>query len=68
MTLQNIIENNNKQAFLEQPISVKITPDIAKMIQYISIQTTLNTSSIVRYGICELFKKISNTKHDTDNL
>lgn len=59
MTLQKTIQKNNcKQCFLEQPITVKITPDIEKMIRYISIQTTLNTSSIVRYAICELFKKV----------
>ena len=48
----------NKIEYKNQPITVKITPEIDEMIKYISEQTTLNTSSIVRYGISDLYKKI----------
>lgn len=49
---------NNKMEYKNQPITVKITPEIESMLQYISSETTLNTSSIVRYGISELYKKV----------
>ena len=49
---------NNKIEYKNQPITVKITPEIDEMIKYISEQTTLNTSSIVRYGISDLYKKV----------
>ena len=49
---------NNKLEYKSQPICVRITPEQDAMITYISKQTTLNTSSIVRYGISELYKKV----------
>ena len=49
---------NNKMEYKNQPITVKITPEIESMLQYISSETTLNASSIVRYGISELYKKV----------
>lgn len=49
---------NNRIEYKNQPITVKITPEIDEMIKFISQQTTLNTSSIVRYGILELYKKV----------
>lgn len=51
---------NNRIEYKNQPITVKITPEIDEMIKFISQQTTLNTSSIVRYGISELYKKVKN--------
>ena len=51
---------NNKIEYKNQPITVKITPEIDEMIKYISEETTLNTSSIVRYGILGLYKKVKN--------
>lgn len=58
MVLKDNKQKNTKIDYLETPITVKITPEINEMIQYISSETTLNASSIVRYGIRLLYKKI----------
>ena len=55
---------NNRIEYKNQPITVKITPEIDEMIKFISQQTTLNTSSIVRYGISELYKKLRKEGYD----
>ena len=59
----------NKIEYKNQPITVKITPKVDGMLEYISEETTLNTSSIVRYAIADLYKKVKNqeNKNGEDN-
>ncbi len=55
---------DNRIEYKNQPITVKITPEIDRMLKYISEETTLNTSSIVRYSILELYKKVKKEGYD----
>ena len=64
-----MIKMRNKIEYKNQAITVKITPKVDGMLEYISEETTLNTSSIVRYAIADLYKKVKNqeNKNGEDN-
>ena len=52
------VENNSTLDYQSKPISIKITRKIEKQLDYISEQTQMPRSSIIRYSITELYKKI----------
>ena len=52
------VENNNTLDYQPKPISIKVTRKIEKQLEYLTEQTQMPRSSIIRYSITELYKKI----------
>ena len=52
------VENNNTLDYQSKPISIKVTRKIEKQLEYLTEQTQMPRSSIIRYSITELYKKI----------
>lgn len=52
------VENNNTLDYQSKPISIKLTRKIEKQLEYLTEQTQMPRSSIIRYSITELYKKI----------
>lgn len=52
------VENNSTLNYQSKPISIKLTRKIEKQLEYLTEQTQMPRSSIIRYSITELYKKI----------
>ena len=52
------VENNSTLDYQSKPISIKLTRKIEKQLDYLTEQTQMPRSSIIRYSITELYKKI----------
>ena len=52
------VENNSTLDYQSKPISIKLTKKIEKQLDYLTEQTQMPRSSIIRYSITELYKKI----------
>ena len=52
------VENNSTLDYQSKPISLKLTKKIEKQLDYLTEQTQMPRSSIIRYSITELYKKI----------
>lgn len=52
------VENNSTLDYQSKPISIKVTRKIEKQLEYLTEQTQMPRSSIIRYSITELYKKI----------
>lgn len=58
------VKNSNTLDYTIKPMSVKLTPKIEEMLNYIADQTQMSRSNIVRYSITELYSKIKTDKGD----
>ena len=58
------VKTSNTLDYTIKPMSVKLTPKVEGMLNYIADQTQMSRSNIVRYSITELYGKI---KAEKDN-
>lgn len=58
------VKTSNTLDYTIKPMSVKLTPKVEEMLNYIADQTQMSRSNIVRYSITELYSKI---KAEKDN-
>ena len=56
------VKTSNTLDYTIKPMSVKLTPKIESMLNYIADQTQMSRSNIVRYSITELYRKIKTEK------
>ncbi|WP_405309904.1 hypothetical protein [Methanobrevibacter sp.] len=52
------VKNSSTLDYQSKPISIKLTRKIEKQLEYLTEQTQMPRSSIIRYSITELYKKI----------
>lgn len=52
------VENNSTLDYQSKPISIKLTRKIEKQLEYLTEQTQMPRSSIIRYSITELYRKM----------
>ena len=52
------VKTSNTLDYTIKPMSVKLTPKVEEMLNYIADQTQMSRSNIVRYSITELYRKI----------
>ena len=52
------VKTSNTLDYTIKPMSVKLTPKVDEMLNYIADQTQMSRSNIVRYSITELYRKI----------
>ena len=58
------VKTSNTLDYTIKPMSVKLTPKVESMLNYIADQTQMSRSNIVRYSITELYRKIKSGKRD----
>ena len=58
------VKTSNTLEYTIKPMSVKLTPKVDKMLNYIADQTQMSRSNIVRYSITELYRKIKAEKEN----
>ncbi|PWB87879.1 hypothetical protein [Methanobrevibacter thaueri] len=52
------VKTSNTLDYTIKPMSVKLTPKVEEMLNYIADQTQMSRSNIVRYSITELYRKL----------
>ena len=58
------VKTSNTLEYTIKPMSVKLTPKVDEMLNYIADQTQMSRSNIVRYSITELYRKIKAEKEN----
>lgn len=58
------VKIGNTLDYTIKPMSVKLTPKVEGMLNYIADQTQMSRSNIVRYSITELYRKIKTDKEE----
>ena len=62
------VKTSNTLDYTIKPMSVKLTPKIESMLNYIADQTQMSRSNIVRYSITVLYGKIKAEKDNTSKM